>query len=316
MAKESNDGDEMRTSRKDKITLAAMFVTFGVVFVVLIAEIALVMTSSEQQGRSSPESAFSDMIGGLDHGDFTKVYDVSVFSLNMTYFEFRTEVGDMLDADYDIVVEQANVIMKSQMTQTQKDEAESFIPQLEDMTGTQVNDYCLIDFVINMTVKRNGETQTQDSTGTILCVKVDSKWYLVFPFGNEEETTPAVSLTRSIITDGVKLTLVAITDNDVAWGDIDIILADNSTYVTWHPNTADLTGSSVTSFNYSTQSLGSLPVNCSVVDLAGNGGINAGDFVTLRTYDGSTTFSPGVTYTVTLVYKPTAGEMGRIQFTG
>jgi hypothetical protein len=75
-------------------------------------------------------------------------------------------------------------------------------------------------------------------------------------------------------------------------------------------------GPPAVTFNHSSQSFGTLLVNCSLTDIAGNGGINGGDYIVLTTSEGTTNFTPGVTYTVTMVYKPTSEEMGRIQFVG
>lgn len=60
--------------------------------------------------------------------------------------------------------------------------------------------------------------------------------------------------------------------------------------------------------------MGALDVWLNVTDLAANGRMNNGDYITLTTSNGQ--FSMSTTYTLTLIYEPTAGAMVYYGFTG
>ena len=310
---------DLGSDKGNKIGIAAILISFAIVFIVLVAGIALVITSSDKKGGSSPESAFQDMISGFNSGDFRKVYGASILSLNMTFAMFKAEVGNFFDADFDIVVKEVTVIGQNEMTQDQKDDLGILIDQLEDALGMQVDDFCIINYAMNITTTRDGETESQDVEDTMACVMIDSRWYLVFPVfdeGDGGDVPPTVVLERSSITNGQKITILSVSRSDIEWGQVSIRLNSSAWYLIWNPTTAGLSGVSAMTYNCSDQGVNGLLIGCNVTDLAGNGMMNSGDFVTLFTYDGMPTFSPGTDYTVTLVYPFTSWEMGKIQFTG
>lgn len=139
-------------------------------------------------------------------------------------------------------------------------------------------------------------------------------YYMVLEFSRVEHLqTPHVLLTKSVVTDGVKLAIGPIT-LDTQWSDIAIVLSEGSDGAQWCPATADLDNGMKITAEYGEESLGPLTVYCNVTDMAGNGYINYGDYFTLTT--GGGLFSPVNTYTCTLIYEPTDGHIGSISFTG
>ena len=58
-----------------------------------------------------------------------------------------------------------------------------------------------------------------------------------------------------------------------------------------------------------------MTVYLNATDLAGNGRMSNGDYITLQVGGGSV-FSPSTTYTLTLLYEPTDGSMLAYDFTG
>jgi hypothetical protein len=57
-----------------------------------------------------------------------------------------------------------------------------------------------------------------------------------------------------------------------------------------------------------------IDVQMNATDIAGNGRVSMGDYITLTAADGA--FSVSTTYTLTLVYEPTGGAMTNYVFTG
>jgi hypothetical protein len=127
---------------------------------------------------------------------------------------------------------------------------------------------------------------------------------------------PISSITKSSITNGVKFTFGPI-NMDTPWSDVTILLQDHfGNTASWSPLTTDLDGGMTVRKSFAVVALGSIPsVWCNITDLAGNGYWNQGDFVTFTT--GSTsTFSPAVTYTVTIMHDPSASEICHASFNG
>lgn len=125
---------------------------------------------------------------------------------------------------------------------------------------------------------------------------------------------PLMSLQRTTITYGVKISVVASTQ-DVPWGTILIQLSDGSNEASWAPTTAGLTAATAIREELGAKMVGSLRVWCNVTDLAANGRINGGDFFTLIS-GSETTFGASTTYTVTIIYEPTGDEIAHMSFTG
>jgi predicted nucleic acid-binding Zn ribbon protein len=143
-------------------------------------------------------------------------------------------------------------------------------------------------------------------------------YIMVLGFGGTS-STPAVNILRkSSIAGGFKIEFTAPTA-EVEWSDASFRLSDASGHLTsCNPTTAALTSSTppATQANpFGAQTLGLLNVWINVTDIAGNGKMNTGDYVTLQCI-GSGQFSSSVTYALTLVYMPTGGLMVDYSFGG
>lgn len=127
-----------------------------------------------------------------------------------------------------------------------------------------------------------------------------------------EPQTPSASLTKAPVTDGYRFVIAAVTA-EVDWDDVTFLLSDGTNAVMWANITnGDLDDGVADLQNYGNATLGSLEVNLVIVDLAGNGIVNQGDYFTLT----AQTFSAATTYTVTLVYEPTDGPICTMTFSG
>jgi len=138
----------------------------------------------------------------------------------------------------------------------------------------------------------------------------------VLSFYDANPTTPTLTMSESAVANGVKILVLSISDADVEWSEVGIIVSDGTNHVTWHLNTADLDWGTLQWHKYSIQPFGPMVVYCNVTDLEGDGVVDGNDYMELIAKDGSPGFSSATTYTVSLVYDPHGEEMGRIQFTG
>jgi predicted RNA-binding Zn-ribbon protein involved in translation (DUF1610 family) len=152
---------------------------------------------------------------------------------------------------------------------------------------------------------------------TVLSVGLSVLLYvMVLGFGGTT-STPGIMVTRkSSVPDGFKIEFSAPT-SEISWSDVAIQLSDGWHTVSWtNTTTKSLTGTSppeVWHYGHA-QDLGTLSVFLNVTDLAANGRMNIGDYITLTT--SGLEFSPSTTYTLTLLYEPTDGSMLAYDFTG
>ena len=127
-------------------------------------------------------------------------------------------------------------------------------------------------------------------------------------------TIPAAILSKATVTYGVKINIVAITQQ-TSWNNITILLTDGTNTVSWAPLTSDLDGGATVKYSGAMKALGTVSVWCNITDLAGNGYANQGDFFTLTT-GSDPTFSASTTYTATLLHDPTSSQIVNISFVG
>jgi hypothetical protein len=139
---------------------------------------------------------------------------------------------------------------------------------------------------------------------------------MVLGFGGTSTQTPTSSLTKSTVTGGDKFTFAPMS-KDTPWSDASVLLSDGANSYTWTPLTTDLDNGTTAKWNHiaATANLGTLKVNLSIVDLAGNGYINQGDYITLTVGSGQA-FSNTVTYTVTIMHDPSSAAICHLDFQG
>jgi flagellin-like protein len=141
-------------------------------------------------------------------------------------------------------------------------------------------------------------------------------YVMVLGFGGTSTQTPTSSITKSSVTYGVKYTFAPMS-KDTPWSDVTILLQDASgNTATWSPVTTDLDNGTTAKKPFTAVALGTITnVWCNVTDLAGNGYVNQGDFVTFQT-GSANTFSSAITYTVTIMHDPTSAEICHASFNG
>ena len=113
---------------------------------------------------------------------------------------------------------------------------------------------------------------------------------------------PRMTLTRTHITDGRMFTCSEPTV-PLPWDYVVVYLTDGVNTVNWTLSTSDLNNGSYSVHTYGSQTLGTLVVSLNVIDMTGNGAVNASDVLTITTSNGK--FNPAKSYMLTLIYPPT-----------
>lgn len=131
---------------------------------------------------------------------------------------------------------------------------------------------------------------------------------------SDTDYPPVIAITGRVIISspaGYKFTMTSPT-SEVTWTDLTIVLQSGEDSYAWSNATEEgLTGTVVT-----TQALGpscdigGVTFWLNITDLAGNGLMSNGDYFTL-----TGTFTPGTSYTVTLIHEPTDGQMAHMTWT-
>ncbi len=145
---------------------------------------------------------------------------------------------------------------------------------------------------------------------TITVVLVAVLLVMVQGFGGNNATPGLLVLSKSTVQYGYRIYLTDPTSS-VSWGDVMVQLSNANGAVAWtNLTTEDLTSTvHPTTWGYgSGMALDNLHVFLNITDIAGNGRINQGDFLTFTTYP-APTFDPSGTYTVTLVDTLTGGAL-------
>jgi flagellin-like protein len=163
-------------------------------------------------------------------------------------------------------------------------------------------------------IRKNSEA-VSPVIGTILMVSITIVlvavlFVMVVGLGGNNFTPSVLVLDRSSVPNGYRVQLTEATA-DVKWGDIMIQLSEGLNTTSWtNITTEDLVSPiSPTVWHYgSPLVLDNLNVFLNITDLSGNGKINRGDSLTFTTYTSPTFLTP-LTYTLTLVYKPTGGSI-------
>jgi predicted nucleic acid-binding Zn ribbon protein len=140
-------------------------------------------------------------------------------------------------------------------------------------------------------------------------------YFMVLGFGAPSSTPGINVLQKSAFGSGYKIAFTAPTA-EVTWTDVAIRLSVGMDMAVWTTMTTKaLTSANPPAvWNGPTKTIGDLTVYLNITDLAGNGRMNNGDYITLQVGDG--VFSPGSIYTLSVLYEPTDGSMLTYDFTG
>jgi predicted nucleic acid-binding Zn ribbon protein len=144
-------------------------------------------------------------------------------------------------------------------------------------------------------------------------------YVMVVGFGGYDDyggSTPGINVLRkSSLGTGFKIEFTAPT-SEVKWSDVTIQLYTGADTVSWNSVTSEaLTSATQPAVWHGAQKTsGSLVgVYLNITDLAANGIMSNGDYITIQMPGG---FASSTTYTLTLLYEPTSGSMLAYPFTG
>jgi flagellin-like protein len=140
-------------------------------------------------------------------------------------------------------------------------------------------------------------------------------YVMVLGFGGTSSTPGINVLRKTSVGTGFKIEFTAPTA-EVKWSDVTIQLSSGADTVSWNDMTTELLTSTTQPavWHGAQKTAGSLVgVYLNITDLAANGAMSNGDYVTIQMPSG---FASSTTYTLTLLYEPTSGSMLAYSFTG
>lgn len=126
--------------------------------------------------------------------------------------------------------------------------------------------------------------------------------------------SPYARISSESIEGGQKVTFQFVGES-LSWDDIELSLSDGTHLAALYPEAAQLVGSSEVTASIGVFALPPATVFCNVTDVAGNGIVGRGDFITI-TCSGSAPFVSGVVYSLHVIYEPTRSSLGRVIFEG
>ena len=131
---------------------------------------------------------------------------------------------------------------------------------------------------------------------------------------------PVIVLNTSEYGNGWKLSVTSVNDGNLftqspSWSDLRTMLHDGTSTASWETESSYLGNGTYCEQIFSPKLVGDITVTCSVVDLAGNGHLNVGDFILITT-DTNYTFSSSVTYTLYMLYQPTSNLASEVALQG
>jgi flagellin-like protein len=141
-------------------------------------------------------------------------------------------------------------------------------------------------------------------------------YVMVLGFGGTSSTPGINVLRKSSVGTGFKVEFTAPTA-EVKWSDVTIQLSAGADTVSWNDMTTEaLTSTTQPAVWHGAQKAGGgavVGVYLNITDLAANGAMSNGDYVTIQMPAG---FASSTSYTLTLHYEPTSGSMLAYTFTG
>jgi hypothetical protein len=101
--------------------------------------------------------------------------------------------------------------------------------------------------------------------------------------------------------------------SEIRWDDVKLGLRDDNNWDYWYTASGDLDDGPMSREDLPSITVGPINAVCSVFDLAGNGLLDEGDYVTVSTW-GGTEFSTSTNYTFTVTYIPMGSHMTFCEF--
>ena len=141
--------------------------------------------------------------------------------------------------------------------------------------------------------------------------------------GYRSVQVPAIEVSCSPSAVGYNLTFEEVSDytpygetiDDISWSDLSLVIAsDSGMGVGWSFSSSNLEGSFYANWDFGTEYLGDLGLNCTAFDLSGDGEAGVGDFLELVVVAGE--FSESSEYVAYLIYDPYDAVIGQVVLSG
>lgn len=290
--------------------IIALLIMVGVVLFV----IGYVLIASSGGDNESPEDTIEDYVAAMERLDFGDMYNETVFAFSDMYDEWWEEMEmDWFEGmELSLIVSSMDVTYLADLSLSEQDEAADLMDAVEYFFDVNVTDYCTVDASITITVTYMGTTVSDTEDLDVALVEIDGKWYLVEPdymlYDGGLETTPLVSLSRTTVANGVRMEVVSISESDVSWNDVYFMLTADIYWVEWYPEYGILDNGYTEMVELGEEWLGSSPMYMNVTDLAGNGVIDEGDYVTITS--SSDGWYSSTLYSLSVYHRATYGLMG------
>lgn len=146
-------------------------------------------------------------------------------------------------------------------------------------------------------------TDRNDTAAVVYYIIMTHRGVLRFTDG----LTPYARATVERTAEGIECTMVRVFD-DVEWTNLSIMFSDGVVLAFWNPNSGDLGNGPSSVAVLGGRTLGALQVQCQVTDIAGNGVVNEGDYITISAW-ASMELSPSTNYTIALIYERSSAQM-------
>ncbi|HUU06920.1 MAG TPA: hypothetical protein VMW88_00725 [Thermoplasmata archaeon] len=140
--------------------------------------------------------------------------------------------------------------------------------------------------------------------------------------GRIDTSLPVVTLSCTPEVDGYTLTFEEIASyytfgtyaDSISWTDLSLVVTENCSFgAKWSLYSLNLSKGSFQTVDFGTEYLGDIGLNCTVVELVGDGDANVGDQLRLEVVDGG--LSESAEYTAYILHRPTGSVIGQIILT-
>jgi thiol-disulfide isomerase/thioredoxin len=152
-----------------------------VVAVVLIAAgvgTYLLLTGGDDNADvvNTPEMAADDFADEFDTGDIENAYNSTVYSLGDDYEGYVSSLEEAFGGYIpEVSIDESTFTDSSEMTQSEVEDAEDKVDDIESEYDVDVDDYCLMEYTASVAHDDGSEATVE---GEVLCVLIDGEWYM------------------------------------------------------------------------------------------------------------------------------------------
>jgi hypothetical protein len=308
-----------------KSFLVPIVIIMAIILVVAALAIAFVFVASKKD-NSTPEDTFRDYYAAWNDNDPRAAFNETIYSFGDIYdWWLRASDWGYYADNRSITIISLEVAYNESMTDSQRRCVEEIVVGIEYGLNASVENVCVLN--ASLAVSFTDLWGEYWMNGSLECysIYVDTKWYMADPAIMaigwwKQSETPSISLSGTSILNGTRLSIAAV-DFPVSWDDLTMSLHDDHNGTGWYLHSSGLDSGSRDEFVFPVTPLGNMIITLTVVDLAGNGQADLGDYFELTSfvYDPFNPrggFTPGVSYTLFVEDSATGFMAGEVSFIG